>query len=76
MEVIYEGDYLEVFECNVLGLNFFRDFEGQGGYQYIFFFDFEDENQFSVIEMKFIDQGDNFDVDFCVGDEISDLDEG
>lgn len=76
MEVIYEGDYPEVFECNVSGLNSPRDSEGQGGYQYTSSSDSEDANQPSVTEMKSIDQGDNSDVDSCVGDETLDLDEG
>lgn len=76
MEVIYEGDYPEVFECNVSGLNSPGGSEGQGGYQYTSSSDSEDENQPSVTEMKSIDQGDNSDVDSCVGDETPDLDEG
>lgn len=74
--MIYEGDYPEVFECNVSGLNSPGGSEGQGGYQYTSSSDSEDENQPSVTEMKSIDQGENSDVDSCVGEETLDLDEG
>lgn len=77
MEVIYEGDYPEVFECNVSGLDSpGGSSEGQGGYQYTSSSDSEDENHPSVTEMKSFDQGNNSDVDSCVGEENPDLDEG
>lgn len=66
MEVIYEGSFPEVFECEIPGRNSSESYEDREEYQTSL--DSGDENQ-SILEIKSMNYQGNSDADFCVGDE-------